>query len=80
MTRYRLETENRKWLNTFNTLNSAVDFAKSELTSQLIFDGVPKEYWSTLAKRCILTDLSTQEEFIVFYDGSKMLLSKYKSL
>lgn len=80
MTRYKVETENREWLNVFTNDARAIDFVKAHLTDQLIFEGIPKDRWSLLAKRCILTNLDTGDEFIVFYDGSKMLLTKYKSL
>lgn len=80
MTRYRIETETRKWLNVFTEEARAIDFVKAYLTDPLIFDGIPNDQWSILAKRCILTNLDTGDEFIVFYDGSKMLLTKYKSL
>lgn len=80
MTKYRIETENRKWLNVFTEEARAIDFVKANLTAPLIFGGIPKDQWNILAKRCILTNLDTGDEFIVFYDGSKMLLTKYKSL
>lgn len=80
MTRYRIETETRKWLNVFTEEARAIDFVKAYLTDPLIFDGIPNDQWSIIAKRCILTNLDTGDEFIVFYDGSKMLLTKYKSL
>ena len=80
MTRYRLETEDRKWVNTFNSRYEAIDYAKANLTSPLEFQGVPKNQWWKLAKRYILTNLTTREEYIVFYDGGTRLLSKYKNL
>lgn len=80
MTRYKLETESRDWVNTFNSLESAIDSAKESLTGNLLFNGIPKDQWPLLAKRNILTNLTTREEFIVFFDGSYMPLTKYKSL
>lgn len=80
MTRYKLETETRDWVNTFDSLGSAIDVAKEGLTNPLRFNGIPKDQWPLLAKRNILTNLTTREEFIVFYDGSYMPLTKYKSL
>ena len=54
MTRYMLETEDRKWINTFNSRNEALDYAKADLAAAFQFQGVPSDQWAKLAKRSII--------------------------
>lgn len=79
MTRYMLETEDRKWINTFNSRNEALDYAKADLAAAFQFQGVPSDQWAKLAKRSILTNLTTREEDLVYYvyhNGRTVLLTK----